>query len=382
MKQLLGRPWVASFVFTRCITTCPTITLAMKQLHDRVIQHDPDVMFVTMTVDSKHDTATILQRYSETYSPDRNRWKFLTGEMDAMHGLIVRDFGIYVKENIGAQRRPGLEVAHSNKVVLINTEGIPVGTFLATDPAQMANLARILTGKKSFPQPGPPLRVSRVDRTGAGLDVELRPIAPDDVTDPEKTPGKAVDATQSGEDSGDSDSTSSAADKSLFPHPSTLSIPQRLARIDSLLPQWAHRLPVANALLNGTSTALLTLGWFAIRKKRVTLHRNAMIAAFVISIVFLGSYLTSHWALAEYTEERGRPFGGGTAATWIYRLILWPHIILAATVPFFAVRVLHHAFRKRWQKHRRLARIAFPVWMYVSVTGVVIYAMLYHWPSA
>ena len=69
------------------------------------------------------------------------------------------------------------------------------------------------------------------------------------------------------------------------------------------------------------------------------------------------------------------------AAAWIYRLILWPHIVLAATVPFFSVRVLQHAFRQRWQQHRRLARVAFPIWMYVSVTGVVIYGMLYHWPA-
>jgi uncharacterized membrane protein YozB (DUF420 family) len=66
----------------------------------------------------------------------------------------------------------------------------------------------------------------------------------------------------------------------------------------------------------------------------------------------------------------------------VYYVILWPHVVLAATVPFFAVRVFQHAAAERWDNHRRLARVAFPVWMYVSVTGVAIYGMLYHWPSS
>ena len=317
----------------------------MKKLHDRVGRASADVMFVTMTVDSAYDTAEILQRYSETYSPDRDRWKFLTGDMAAMHALIVNGFGIYVKENLGDDRRAGFEVAHSNRVVLVNEDGIPVGTWLGTVEGDMADLAKVLTGRKPFPEPGSAVEMTDEDGNPAdGIELQAVPLNSDE---------KATTDEQS-------------ADEDV----SALTVPQRLSRMDRLLPAWVKRLPTVNALLNLTSTLLLSFGWIAIKSGHRVAHRNAMIA-FLVSVVFLLCYLTSHWALGKYTGERGRPFSGGTVASWVYYIVLVPHIILAATVPFFAVRVFQHAFAERWDQHRRLARIAFPVWMYVSMCGRV-----------
>jgi protein SCO1 len=85
--------------------------------------------------------------------------------------------------------------------------------------------------------------------------------------------------------------------------------------------------------------------------------------------------------LHHFTGERGRAFVGSETATLVYRSILIPHVILAVFVPILAIRVFVHAWRERWPEHRRLAKITFPIWLFVSITGVVIYGMLYHWPK-
>ncbi|MCH2201553.1 MAG: DUF420 domain-containing protein [Fuerstiella sp.] len=372
LADLQGKPWVVSFIFTRCITTCPQITMAMKTLHDRVIDENPEVMFVTMTVDPGYDNATILQRYSDTYSPNRDRWKFLTGDVEKIHNTIVNGFGVFVKENIGDARRPGMEVAHSNRVILVNPEGFPTGKFLGTNQDDIAELGRILSGQKPFPSPVPPLQFSN---SSGPVDVQLVPAA-----SPKQRPAKEAVSSKTGDTtSATRDTNAPSPDGSS--HTSDLMTSLRIAKIDRLLPKWAKKLPVANALLNSTAAVLLTLGWIAIRNGHRDAHRNLMISAFVVSIVFLGCYLTSHWALNNYTGERGRPFLGSSTARTIYYFILWPHVVLASTVPIFAIRVFQHAAAERWNKHRALARVAFPVWMYVSVTGVIIYGMLYHWPK-
>ena len=365
LEDLKGRPWVASFVFTRCVLTCPQITLAMKKLHDRVIEENPDVMFVTFTVDAEYDTADVLRKYSEAYEPDRSRWKFLTGDAEAIRQFIVSGFGVYVKENIGESRRPGLEVAHSNRVVLVDPEGAPVGKFLATNDAEMARLARILLGRAPFPEPSPPVRFLPPGSGPEGVEIEIRG---QDSSFESAGPSAADDGGPT-----DVRGDARAATDDFRRH----SPAERAARIDRLLPGWARRLPTVNALLSATATVLLLSGWRAIRRGRRVRHRNFMVAAFAVSVLFLGCYLTSHWALQHYASERGRPFTGGEPAARLYYAILWPHVVLAAAVPFLAVRVFMHAFAQRWDRHRRLARWTLPVWLYVSVTGVIIYWMLY-----
>ena len=149
------------------------------------------------------------------------------------------------------------------------------------------------------------------------------------------------------------------------------------------LPQWAASLPAVNATLNGVAGLLLVVGYGLIKRQRRAAHAYTMIAAFLTSILFLACYLTYHYALHAYTGEAGRRFGHkGTLLGTMYLVILLTHVILAAVVPILASITLYRAWRQDWPRHRRIAVITFPIWVYVSVTGVIIYVMLYHWPGA
>jgi uncharacterized membrane protein YozB (DUF420 family) len=130
-------------------------------------------------------------------------------------------------------------------------------------------------------------------------------------------------------------------------------------------------LPALNATLNSISFVLLVTGYRMIRAGRVALHKRCMIAAFVVSVAFLVSYLT-YRALGE--EKR---FGGTGWIRPVYFLILITHVVLAATVPILASRTLYLGLRGRIAQHRRIARWTFPIWVYVSVTGVVVYVLLF-----
>ena len=132
-----------------------------------------------------------------------------------------------------------------------------------------------------------------------------------------------------------------------------------------------ERLAAVNALLNGSAGLCLLLGLIAIKKRRVRLHQNLMVTAFGISVLFLISYLTRFYLTGVH-----RFSGEGTIKT-IYLSILFSHTILATITPFLAIRTLYLAWKKRFDSHKRIARITWPVWMYVSVTGVIVYWMLY-----
>ncbi len=130
-------------------------------------------------------------------------------------------------------------------------------------------------------------------------------------------------------------------------------------------------LPGVNATLNSISFVLLVAGYLMIRRRRETAHKRCMIAAFCVSTVFLASYLTYRF-LGE--EKR---FGGTGLIRPVYFFILITHVVLAMTVPVLAGRTLYLALRGRFDKHRRIARITFPIWIYVSVTGVLVYLLLF-----
>jgi uncharacterized membrane protein YozB (DUF420 family) len=130
-------------------------------------------------------------------------------------------------------------------------------------------------------------------------------------------------------------------------------------------------LPALNALLNATSAMLLVLGWQLIRRGHREAHRRAMLAAVSCSAVFLVSYLTYH---AQVGSVR---FQGQGVIRIVYFTILISHTILAAAVVPLVLVTLVRALQARFDRHRRLARITFPVWCYVSVTGVIVYWMLY-----
>lgn len=134
-----------------------------------------------------------------------------------------------------------------------------------------------------------------------------------------------------------------------------------------------HPLATANAVLNALAAILLVVGWVLIRRGRVKAHRTVMIAAFAVSTLFLVSYLT------RYAIEGTHRFAGPDAVRPIYLAILATHVPLAAAVPLLALRMFFLAWKGRFDAHRRLGRITLPIWLYVSVTGVLIYFMLYQW---
>ena len=132
-------------------------------------------------------------------------------------------------------------------------------------------------------------------------------------------------------------------------------------------------LPTLNAALNATSGILLLTGYVLIRNGHIEAHRRAMISAFACSVAFLTSYVIYH------AQAGSKPFTGTGAARTIYFAILVPHVILAAAVLPMAILTLRRGLARRDAAHRRIARITLPVWLFVSVTGVIVYVMLYHW---
>jgi uncharacterized membrane protein YozB (DUF420 family) len=197
---------------------------------------------------------------------------------------------------------------------------------------------------------------------------------------PDAAPDANPDATGDTTPSGASEPAAPTDSPASTQPPQQLSTIERNREIDQKLPGWIRALPSVNAGLNTLCTLLLIAGYVAIQSDHRDLHRNLMITAFAVSVVFLGSYLTYHEALYRWTGQRGRAFVGSDLARILYFAILIPHVILAAFVPFLALRIFYHAWKQRWTSHRRLARITLPIWLFVSITGVIIYGMLYHWP--
>lgn len=158
----------------------------------------------------------------------------------------------------------------------------------------------------------------------------------------------------------------------------------------------AHPIVHVNAALNGTATVLLIVGLLLIKQRRVEAHKRAMLSAFVVSAVFLVCYLYYHYHAGSVK------FTHPGIVRYAYYTILLSHVVLAFTVPFLAVAQIYLGYRalgccssttspseqlaesaRYRDKHCRLARWTFPIWLYVSVTGVVVYVMLYHlWPPA
>jgi putative membrane protein len=136
-------------------------------------------------------------------------------------------------------------------------------------------------------------------------------------------------------------------------------------------------LPHLNAVLNASSFVLLTSGYFFIRRKRVKAHRNCQVAALTASVIFLISYLTYH------SHHGVTRFAGQGIARPIYFTILTTHTFLAAVIVPFVIITVRRAKRGDFQRHKRIARVTLPMWLYVSITGVVVYLMLYHlYPSS
>ena len=134
-------------------------------------------------------------------------------------------------------------------------------------------------------------------------------------------------------------------------------------------------LPALNATLNAFSTVFLTLGFIFIKRGQKIAHRNCMIAAVITSAIFLVFYVL-HKILVRGVHT---PFGGEGLIRTAYYVMLISHIILAMAIVPLVLITLNRGLKERWEHHKKIARWTWPIWMYVSVTGVLVYFMLYQW---
>jgi len=143
-----------------------------------------------------------------------------------------------------------------------------------------------------------------------------------------------------------------------------------------LSPEFISYLPHVNACLNGTSFILLFSGYRFIRARNVAAHRACQISALIVSLLFLASYLTYHY------HHGATRFQGTGIVRPIYLTILMTHTVLAIVIVPLVALTFYRAFRNDFARHRRIARITLPLWLYVSITGVIVYLMLYQiYPS-
>ena len=133
-----------------------------------------------------------------------------------------------------------------------------------------------------------------------------------------------------------------------------------------------HDLPAIDALLNATAAVLLVWGYTLIRRRKIAAHKRVMLSAFGVSIAFLVCYLVYHSQVGVVRFQKT-----GTIRT-VYLSILLTHTVLATIVPVLAIITLAFALKGNFARHKRIARWTLPIWLYVSVTGVIVYLMLYH----
>ncbi len=326
-ETLLGSPWVANFIFARCPTHCPYTLREVFELQERT--QGTDVKFVTVTVDPANDTVEKMAELSKAFAADPDRWLFLTGEAAEIRKLIMDGFKQPMESS-------PMALAHSLNLMHVDAEGKVIGQYRyhfqepnAADELQV--LRRVLEGKIETPVKNRFMASIPAGARAEGT-VEDMPAA----------------------EAGDSGS----------------------------VPQWVDRLRTTNAMLNGLATLLLLTGLAAIAAGSIRLHRRMMMTAFLVSVAFLASYLTYHGALKHFTGIGHKPYAGSKSLETAYRTILWSHIALAAVTPILAIITIVRGFRAdRTQLpedvagHRRIARITFPIWLYVSITGVIIYFM-------
>ncbi|HXE74202.1 MAG TPA: DUF420 domain-containing protein [Candidatus Xenobia bacterium] len=131
-------------------------------------------------------------------------------------------------------------------------------------------------------------------------------------------------------------------------------------------------LPTVNATLNATSAVLLMMGYLFIRRRNITAHKACMVGALLVSTLFLISYLYYHY------HHGATPFSGTGWVRTLYFSILIPHTLMAVVIVPLALTTVYRAWRGRFDRHKRIARWTLPLWLFVCVTGVVVYLMLYH----
>lgn len=151
-QNLLGRQWVASFLFTRCTAECPMIAGRMRDLRDSVPAGKARI--VTITVDPGHDTPAVLKRYAKTYGSNGDRWLFLTGREDVVYPLIKDGFKGNAVKIKPEDREPGREVSHDQRVLHIDETGRVIGKYDGTSQVEMERLRRAISARAKKKHPG------------------------------------------------------------------------------------------------------------------------------------------------------------------------------------------------------------------------------------
>ena len=137
-----------------------------------------------------------------------------------------------------------------------------------------------------------------------------------------------------------------------------------------LIPSWTYFLPKLNAFINGTCSLLLLLSLYFIKQKNISAHKNINLLTFGLSSVFLVGYILFHWLAGDTHYPEDAPFRG------LYFFILITHIVLAATVLPLILLSFYRGLQMQVDKHKKLVRFTFPIWLYVTVTGVIVYLMI------
>jgi putative membrane protein len=145
---------------------------------------------------------------------------------------------------------------------------------------------------------------------------------------------------------------------------------KKILPVPEQIPAWVYKLPAVNAFLNGTCSLLLVFSFMMIKRKNIEAHKKINIATFVLSSLFLVCYITYHWMATETHFPAENPLRP------VYLFILASHIILAAIVLPLVLLSFHKGLTMQVEKHKKLVRFTFPIWLYVTVTGVIVYMMI------
>jgi protein SCO1/2/putative membrane protein len=334
-SDLKDRIWIADFVFTRCAGPCPIMCEGMEKLVKR-LPPDPRLKFVSFSVDPGYDTPEVLREFATQWKADLARWKFVTGV--GVYKISYDGFKLLARPN--PEPTVGDQVIHSTRFTLVDGEGRMRGLYTynferpeslpATLDAIVRDTQALLDSPERVVDHFCDPRLFLVDRLGrlrgvAGPETDVEALV-DDVRKLSRAPEKLISL---------------------------------------------RTLPRLNAVLNGTSFLLLTTGFLFILKRQVTPHRVCMSGALVASFVFLGSYVYYHVHAGSVRYP-----GEGLART-AYLGLLGTHTILAAVVAPMALVTVWRALRERFDRHRAIARWTLPIWLYVSLTGILVYLLLY-----
>lgn len=320
--NLAGRPMVVTFFFTRCTGFCPELIGYKHQLQQR-LREKPwwgRVRLVSISVDPDHDTPEVLADYAERIGADPQHWLFLTAPSFEQVGQLSR-LSFRLPEP-AMDPEQDHQIAHTDRMILVGADGAIWGYY-----------------------PG---------RSREGLEALIEQI------DWLMKQEGADDAGTRTAEAGGGQATGATAEG-----------PATAWGVD------LSGLPAVNAGLNAVAIGLLVAGFVMIKRRQVRAHRNFMIGAFGVSALFLALYLLHKAWRSAAGGELHATFHGDGLLRGAYLLILLTHVVLAMAVPVLAIWLIRLGLGGRYERHRRVARWAFPIWMYVSVTGVVIYLMLY-----